>query len=331
MSETGNALHAATVLPGITRLVEHNGRVKRGERAVIVTDFDKFEYANLLAGVIAAKGAEPVICVMSPRASDGAEPPQAVAAAMLEADVIFSPVARSITHTRAMRAANERGARSILMTHHDRSVLTAPSLLTTNFEEQKPVCRRLGKALAAGSSVRVTAPGGTDISFALEATRKPNVLTGQPDAGELAPVPTIEVNVVPLEGTANGVIVADCSMPYLGVGVLEEPITCKVVDGFIVDVQGGWQARRVAEMWESLNDPNCYNVAELGIGLNPNARPTGVMLEDEGILGTVHFGIGTSYTLGGTIVAPSHYDFLVWHPTVEVDGRPILKDTEVLA
>lgn len=310
--------------------MEHNGRVKRGETIVIVTDYVLSDYAELLAGVVRAIGAEPVICVMVPRISDGAEPPAPVAAAMLDADVIFSPVSRSITHTRAMRAALERGARAILMTHHNDDILTAPSLLVTNFEEQKPLCDRFGKALGAGETVRVTSPGGTDITFSLKAGRAPNVLTGQPEPGELAPVPTIEVNVVPLEGTANGTIVADCSVPYLGIGLLDEPIVCQVKDGFIVNVEGGKQAMQLAKDWEERNDRNCYNVAELGIGLNPNARPTGVMLEDEGIMGTVHFGIGTSLTLGGTIVAPTHYDLLVWSPTIEVDGNLILRNKEHL-
>ena len=57
------------------------------------------------------------------------------------------------------------------------------------------------------------------------------------------------------------------------------------------------------------------------MGLNPNARLTGEMLEDEGVMGTIHIGIGTSHTLGGEIVAPTHYDLLMWEPTIAVDGR----------
>ena len=249
---------------------------------------------------------------------------------MLSANVLFTPVSRSITHTRAMRAALDNGARAVLMTHHGDDVLTAPSLLATDFAQQAATCERVGRALAGGSTVRVTAPGGTDVTFALMTDRAPNVLTGQPGPGQLAPVPTIEVNVVPAEGTANGVIVADCSVPYLEIGLLEEPITCTVRSGSVVDTRGARQATVLRQDWASHGDPSCYNVAELGIGLNPNAVPTGTMLEDEGILGTVHFGIGTSYTLGGTVVAPTHYDLLVWHPTIEVDGKAILRKVDVL-
>ena len=51
----------------------------------------------------------------------------------------------------------------------------------------------------------------------------------------------------------------------------------------------------------------------------------GIMLEDEGVFGTVHIGIGTNITLGGRIKAAIHYDLILWHPTVELDGRVVLE------
>lgn len=309
--------------PGLHRLVHHNGRVTPGETALVVADYEMERFVAPLAGILRTAGADVTVCIVPASDGDGNEPPEPVAAAMKAADVIFSPVSRSITHTRAMRSALDEGARAVLMTHHDEAVLSAPSLLTTDFADQKPVCRALGARLSQAESIRVHAPGGTDITFDLVKGRKVNVLTGQPDPGELAPVPTIEVNVVPKEGTAEGRIVSDCSIPYLGIGVLEEPVNCDVAGGFITSVEGGRQAQILKSDWSSRNDHNCYNVAELGIGLNPNATPTGVMLEDEGIIGTVHFGIGTSRTLGGTIQASTHYDLLVWNPTIEADGEVI--------
>ena len=119
-------------------------------------------------------------------------------------------------------------------------------------------------------------------------------------------------------------------MPYLGIGILEEPIVCSVRDGYIVEMTGGAQADVLRKHLESFRDRHCFNVAELGAGLNPNARLTGEMLEDEGVMGTIHIGIGTSHTLGGEVVAPTHYDLLMWEPTIAVDGRVVLQDKEVL-
>jgi len=314
---------------GAHRLVTVNGRVQPDESVVVVTDEKLIRFADLISNAAEDVGASVVTCIIQQRTQDGQEPPAPVAAAMAEANVIFSPVSVSITHTRAVRAALDRGARAILMTAYTDEIITSDALLETDFEAQADVCRRLGAALTNGEMLRLTSPRGTELQFSI-VHRRVNVLTNIPEPGELAPVPDIEVNVVPFEGSANGTLLADASVPYLGIGLLEEPITCKVENGFITDMHGGHQASVLRNALETHNDNNCFNVAELGIGLNPNAKLTGRMLDDEGVLGTIHIGIGTSHTLGGSVVAPTHYDLLMWEPTIEIDGRVVQRGTEVL-
>jgi leucyl aminopeptidase (aminopeptidase T) len=316
------------LIRGARQLVEVNGRVTEGEPVVIVTDPKMERYATLVAEAARARGAVVTTCIMPVRGQDGQEPPEPVARAMAEARVIFSPVSISITHTRAMRSALEAGARAILMTAYTDEILTSPALLETDFEAQAAVCHKIGDAFTRGSQLRLTSPKGTDLTFSIEG-RTANVLTNLPDPGQLAPVPDIEVNVVPVTGSANGHLIADASVPYLGIGILEEPVVCTMEDGYITRMEGGPEADRLRVYLSSFGDRNCFNVAELGVGLNPNARLTGEMLEDEGVLGTIHIGIGTSHTLGGEIVAPTHYDLLMWEPTIEVDGRVIQRDREI--
>jgi leucyl aminopeptidase (aminopeptidase T) len=317
------------LIRGALRLVEVNGRVKDGEAVVIVTDPAMEKYASLVEAAAQKQGAVVTMCLMPVRRQDGEEPPEPVARAMAEADVVFSPVSISITHTRAMRAALEAGARAILMTAYTDDILTSPALLETDFQAQASVCHRIGDAFTAGSRVRLTSPKGTDLTFSIEG-RTANVLTNIPEPGQLAPVPDIEVNVVPVTGSAEGHLVADASVPYLGIGVLEDPIFCTMEKGLITRMEGGPEADRLRVYLSSFGDHNCFNVAELGVGLNPNARLTGEMLEDEGVLGTIHIGVGTSHTLGGEVVAPTHYDLLMWEPTIEVDGKVIQRNKEVL-
>jgi leucyl aminopeptidase (aminopeptidase T) len=314
---------------GARRLVEVNARVSENDNVVIVTDPEMERYASLVGEAATKRGARVTTCLMPVRGQDGQEPPPPVARAMAEATVIFSPVRISITHTRAMRTALEAGARAILMTAYTDEILSSPALLETDFEGQAEICRRLGDAFTAGNLVRLSSSRGTDLRFSVEG-RTANVLTNIPEAGELAPVPDIEVNVVPVTGTAEGRLVADASVPYLGIGILKEPVVCTIRDGYIIRMEGGVQADRLRRHLESFEDRRCFNVAELGVGLNPNARLTGEMLEDEGVLGTIHIGIGTSHTLGGEVVAPTHYDLLMWEPIIEVDGRVIQRDREIL-
>lgn len=311
------------------KLVEINGNVKSDEKVVIVTDYSMTEIANDLAVAARAADAQVTICIMEQRKLDGQEPPSPVAAAMKEADVIFSPVRFSITHTKAMKEALNQGARAILMTAHNEQVLLSPALLETDFQAQVPKCHALGDAFRKGKKVRLTSPKGTDLEFSIEG-RGVNILTNIPNPGELAPVPDIEVNVVPVTGSANGRLVIDASVPYLGIGILEEDIVCEVKDGFIISMTGGVQAEFLLEKLNSYNDPNCFNVAELGVGMNPGAQLTGNMLDDEGIVGSVHIGIGTSLTLGGEIIAPMHYDLIMFEPTIEIDGEIVQDNKELL-
>ncbi len=77
------------------------------------------------------------------------------------------------------------------------------------------------------------------------------------------------------------------------------------------------------------NDPNVYNIAELGVGLNPKSEMTGVMLDDEGVLGSAHIGIGTNITLGGCLKTMIHYDLVFWKPTIELDGKVVLENGKI--
>lgn len=311
------------------KIVEVNGNVQRNEIAVIVTDYSMTDIARQLAIAINSVGAETTVCIMDQRNLDGQEPTAPIAAAMNEADIIFSPVRFSITHTKAMKTALNNGARAILMTAYNEDVLLSSALLKTDFEAQVPKCQALGEAFTNGIEVRLTSPKGTDLTFIIGG-EKTNVLTNIPKPGELAPVPDIEVNVVPVTGSANGKLIIDASVPYLDIGILKEDIVCEVKDGLIVSMEGGEQAKFLKAKLDSYNDPNCYNVAELGVGMNPGARLTGNMLDDEGVIGTIHIGIGTSLTLGGDVVAPIHYDLIMWEPTIEIDGEIVLRNKELL-
>ena len=123
---------------------------------------------------------------------------------------------------------------------------------------------------------------------------------------------------------------ADGSIPYIGIGVLEEPVTLMVKDGFITEITGGQSSAALADNLASKNDPNVYNIAEHGVGLNPKCHFCGFMLEDEGVFGSCHIGIGTSITLGGTVKASCHYDVIMRDGTIEADGRILMKDGKVM-
>ena len=111
---------------------------------------------------------------------------------------------------------------------------------------------------------------------------------------------------------------------------------CKVSEGFITEISGGEEAKRLLKtVTEAENRAltleaegklpqgqgiiykrNARNIGELGIGLNPAATITGNMLEDEKAFGTCHFAVGENYDND----APSliHLDGLVRNPTITI-------------
>ena len=326
MKEDGD-MEKIMMARGARTVVETCLRVQPDENVVIVAELSKRSIARSIANADFAANANPMVITMLPRQRDGQEPPLPVAAAMATSDAFVCCVHTSITHTSAVKAACEAGSRGVMLTQFTEELMYRGGL-QADFPAARRECLFVAAALGGASTVRLTTPGGTDLTFSAQG-RRYNAMTCMVKKGEFSPVPTVEANVSPLEETANGVIVADASIPYIGIGLLQEPVICRVKDGFITSIQGGWQAQKLREDLAAKEDPNVYNIAELGIGLNPACRFCGFMLEDEGVHGTAHIGIGTSITLGGTVKAACHYDLIMTKPTVTADGVVVIREGEV--
>jgi 2,5-dihydroxypyridine 5,6-dioxygenase len=315
-------LHESPMLAGARKLLSVCTHTQAGQCVTIVTDHDRPVIAEVLAHAVREIGADPVICRIQSRLTHGQEPPASVAAALKATDVFLTPVNISITHTHAIKEAVAAGARGLVMTQFTEQMLIEGGI-NADFETQALLCKAFAEVFQQGDTAHLTTPGGTDLHLNLTG-RRGNALTGIVQPGEFSTIPTIEANFSPVENSAQGVIVADASVPYLGIGVLKEPIRFHVKDGFITHIEGGTQAEVLRANLASQNDPNVYNIAELGVGLNPQARMCGLMLEDEGVLGVVHIGIGSSLTLGGTIKAKTHYDLLMYGATLTVNNQTLL-------
>ena len=85
------------------------------------------------------------------------------------------------------------------------------------------------------------------------------------------------------------------------------------------------------ETLEGGDDPVCKarrNLAELGIGTNPNARRPDNVLEAEKIKGTVHVAIGDNAHMGGRVEADFHEDFVLPQPDLYLDGILVIEGGE---
>jgi 2,5-dihydroxypyridine 5,6-dioxygenase len=266
---------------------------------------------------------------MPPRKLDGEEPPDGIAAAMQHADLVVSLVARSITHTKAVQTALQAGARAIMLTAFTESMLLRGGI-DHDFRANRKFCFQVANLLSNARQAHLTSSGGTDLWMDIS-DRPGNPHSGVVlGPGEMTTVPNVESSVSPVEGSAEGVIVGDASVPYYDIGLLTDPIRMDVSAGKVIRISGGPQANLIEQMMAEPNDPNVYNIAQLSFGLNPMCRMQGIMLEDEGVYGTSHIGIGTSTLLGGNVRASMHFDIIMWRPTLELDGTVVLREGQWL-
>lgn len=317
------------MLRGASKLVDINANVQPNENVVVVTDYELVGVAEAMTAACYERGANVTMVVMQPTDNYGAEPSSAAAAAMKTADVIFTPVNKSITHSAAVLEALEAGARVLTLSDFTEDMLIRGGI-EADFLSIQPLCDAVADKFTAAKTGRLSNKAGTDLTFSLEGRDGNSHSCVVRNPGELSGSVNIEANFSPVEGTAEGVIVADASIPNYGIGVLREPVVYTVRNGAVVDITGGTQANQIAKIMADLNDPAVYNIAQIAIGLNPNANGVDRLLEAHGYLGTGHVGIGTSSNLGGHTRASLHYDCILWHPTVELDGEVIQKDGEVL-
>lgn len=319
----------SAALPNASRVLSHCGNLQPGERVVVVTDFEKLELGTIVATAARAVTADVNLLVMPSRELDGQEPPDSIAAAMQHADLVVSLVARSITHTAAVKNALKAGARALMLTAFTDSMLLRGGI-DYDFRAHRDFCFAVARLLSEAKQARLTTPNGTDLTMDIEG-RPGNPHSGVVlGPGEITTVPNIEASISPIEGSSDGTIVGDASIPYYEIGLLTEPVRMEVSGGSVTTITGGHQAQAIERMMAKQNDPNVYNIAQLSFGLNPLCRMQGIMLEDEGVYGTSHIGIGTSTLLGGTVKAPMHYDIIMWNPTLELDGTIVLRDGEWL-
>jgi leucyl aminopeptidase (aminopeptidase T) len=257
---------------------------------------------------------------MTPRARNGEEPPAPIAAMMATSSVVLCPTTKSVTHTEARRQACTRGARIATLPGITEDMMIR--CLNADYKTIAERSTRLSQVLQSGNEIRVTNPSGTDVTMK-RGDRYPKPDTGlYHHPGNSGNLPAGETFFAPLEGTAQGKIVFEAAMA--GIGKLSHPIHLVVREGMAVEITGGPEADKLNELVDAVG-PAGRNIAELGIGTNDNARITGLILEDEKVMGTVHIALGDNKSMGGNVAVPSHLDGLILQPTVYLDGRMIME------
>ena len=306
---------------GARRVVETCLAVKAGEKVLVVADAKTHGIGLALFDAATAADAEAMLALIPPPKGKGEEPPDPLARMMADCDVVILATSQSMTHTAARRMANRAGARIASLPEVTEEML-ATGALTADYLEIQKTTRRLERRLRGAKAVHVTSAAGTDVAF--DVTRR-DWITGDTGVcrrkGETTTLPAGEIFVAPVEGTADGRLVFDAVFHE----PLKDPVSVVVREGYAAKISG--MPAAVLEMNRGGKDGR--NFGKFGLGLNPKARITGNVLEDEKSLGAAHVVFGDNAAYGGTVRCGVRVDAILTKATVEVDGKAIMEGGEL--
>ncbi|MBV8218338.1 MAG: aminopeptidase [Solirubrobacterales bacterium] len=160
--------------------------------------------------------------------------------------------------------------------------------------------QRMVDRLGAAGEIHIEAPG-TDLRLCVDGRTWIN-------SNGRRNMPSGEVFTGPIEDSANGTI--RFTIPSSPRGVLVEDVTLTFEDGKVTSAT----AARGQDYLEAVlgTDAGARFLGEIGLGTNAGIdRPTGAILLDEKMAGTVHLALGRSYPeTGGRNSSAIHWDLL---------------------
>lgn len=336
---------------GVVNMLKVNMGLKKGEKVVVVTDFPTAEEwktkdsAKLTEAVERSLLAKAVSEIAQGKFPDckveffaypsigkhGTYPGKEVEEKMKAANVAIAITTYSLTHTDARENACKAGARVASMPMFVADMFYPGGPMAADYSEIDKETRKIAKIITKANEAKVSSPGGTDVTFSLKG-RKGMVDAGIfVEKGAWGNLPSGEAYCAPVEGTAEGNLVVEPNW----YPELKENMTLIFKNGYVTDIIGGG---KIGDEYRGLldfkkkEDPyiSRRNLAELGVGTNPNAKRPDNILESEKIKGTVHLAIGDNSHMGGKVSSDLHQDFIIPKPTLMLDGKVVMKDGKLL-
>ena len=200
-----------------------------------------------------------------------------------------------------------------------KTLCTSPNVLLRNNKKIMKNLKNVDKIRIVGKK--------TDLEFSVKG-REPisDCALWEKDKLGYLNLPGGEVFFAPVETSANGEIYFDLPCVY-GFGKRVEGVWFKFKDGKVVDYKIDKGQKNFEDVMKHATGEK-YRIAELGIGSNPNAKPTGGMtIIDEKVMGTIHIAIGWNRGYGGKNDSSVHWDLYKTMKTGKMfaDGKIVMK------
>jgi hypothetical protein len=213
--------------------------------------------------------------------------------------------------------------------------LNVLKLADVDFEKLVSDCWCMEVAMARGNVLELISYAADGAEHTLTANiggwdRLPVASDGVINDGAWGNVPSGETYVAPMEGSGEGSIVINGSLPGMIIEKSTELIL-RFEDGRLVHMDppdspvAHWLHKTQIARARATGDLNWANLAEVGVGMNPAVkRLTGNMLFDEKAAGTAHIALGANIFMGGAVQASIHCDMVTRKPSLRIDGKGVV-------
>ena len=314
------------------RLAEDMLGLKPGETFVITADTESdMSVVEATASAAFAAGAKPmVIAYPAPlgvgKAADPMLPVDSIAGALAHADAWVEFNNKWMLYSTPFeRAMAENGKlRYLCLVGMDADMMTR---LIGRVDQGRlsAFLRSVADITEAAESMRITTPAGCDLEFELNRKNKLSCDDGEAKAPGIYMLGG-QICFVPKLSSINGQLVFEGSISPVP-GVIGEPVVMAVEKGVVREIMGGAAAEAFRGWLEGFGDPAMFRLAHGCYGLNPGAKVTGNVLEDERVWGATEWGLGylSAYDAPEEhFDAPSHCDGLCLNSSVWLDGKQIM-------
>jgi hypothetical protein len=310
--------------PGWCKNLIDAGGLKAGERVLVVVDEPLAAEGAQLTAAVEDAGGEPRLELWAGERPLSAPPPGVLAGALGADLALFlsqSPRGdEANARFQVLEAVTGHHGRQIYMGLIDGELLSGE--LSERFPDLSEPARRLLREVEGAETIRIRGRAGTDLTLKVGG-RPWKTDAAELEPGEAANYPGGEIFVAPHSDGADGVLVADLTVPYTVEGLVDRPVTLRFERGQVTSIEGGRAAEMLRELVESAG-AGANVIAELGIGLNHAIQPRGHVMLDEKAGGTAHVAIGRNTgPYGGDNEANFHVDCVFAGPELEVDGRQV--------
>ncbi len=323
---TGNSLDQGDRIKAALTLSKDVMLIKVKDKVAITCDeFSDDLVANALMTALEKLGAEPTVVKYRSESFKEGKLPDSVSEFIYSSDVWLELSQKYALYSETRFKSSRMGVRYSCLTGMD-SDLLVKAFYNVDYDELLRFGDALVSALRRSEELEVVSGNGTYLRA--QGKVKFSAVAGKPNGSRGSTTMFAgTVNWISPENGISGEIVVDGSI-WPPIGILREPVKFKIEEGVIREISGGAESLVLNRWIQDLQDENMYRVAHLTVGFHPHVKKLrGKILEDERLFGSFQIGFGTQGpAFGKKWVAKAHSDAIITHPTVKLDGRPILQN-----